>query len=95
MRAREFTINIPINIKINGDGEPEIDTASQTDSDPNELDQDPVFVPPLQQQIELTKAGLGKDSKVISRLTADGPQDVKPEPREIGAGKRTGKFNRR
>jgi len=27
MRAREFTINVPINIKINGDGDPEIDVA--------------------------------------------------------------------
>jgi hypothetical protein len=25
MIAREFTINVPINIKISGDGEPEID----------------------------------------------------------------------
>lgn len=25
MRAREFTINVPITIKINGDGDPEID----------------------------------------------------------------------
>ena len=24
MRAKEFTINVPINIKINGDGDPEI-----------------------------------------------------------------------
>jgi len=54
MRAREFTINIPINIKINGDGEPEIDMG-QNDGpiDPSELKQDPVMVPPLQQQIEL------------------------------------------
>ena len=37
MRAREFTINIPINIKINGDGEPEIDMG-QNDApvDPSE-----------------------------------------------------------
>ena len=28
MKAREFTINVPINIKINGDGDPEIDMPS-------------------------------------------------------------------
>ena len=28
MKAREFTINVPINIKINGDGDPSIDMPS-------------------------------------------------------------------
>jgi hypothetical protein len=32
MRAREFTINIPINIKINGDGEPEVSTDQDDES---------------------------------------------------------------
>ena len=69
MRAKEFTINIPINIKINGDGEPEISTNQSTDD--SELDQNPVMVPPLQQHIELAKAQLGKESPVIDKLTAD------------------------
>ena len=69
MRASEFTINIPINIKINGDGEPEIST-DQGASEP-ELDQNPVMVPPLQQHLELAKAQLGKESPVIDKLTAD------------------------
>ena len=30
MRAREFIINIPINIKINGDQDPEITMDKQT-----------------------------------------------------------------
>lgn len=30
MRAKEFTINVPINIKINGDGDPEIDVTGQS-----------------------------------------------------------------
>ena len=55
MRAREFTINIPINIRINGDGEPEIDMGQDAPIDPSEPKQDPVMVPPLQQQIELQK----------------------------------------
>ena len=72
MRAREFTINIPINIRINGDGEPEIDMGNNDGPvDPSELKQDPVMVPPLQQQIELQKAEVGKVSPIIHDLTQD------------------------
>ena len=82
MRAREFTINIPINIKINGDGEPEIDMGQGSDgpADPSELKQDPVMVPPLQQQIELQKAGVGKQSPIIADLTQD---EVDPETKQL------------
>ena len=69
MRAKEFTINIPINIKINGDGEPEISTNQGADD--SELDQNPVMVPPLQQHLELAKAEQGKNSPVIDKITAD------------------------
>lgn len=79
MRAREFTINVPINIKINGDGDPEIDMPGQNDSkDPSELDDDPVMVPPLQQDMELKKAQAGKVSPVIQDLTQD--EDEPDEP---------------
>lgn len=71
MRAREFTINVPINIKINGDGDPEIDVDSKTD---DELDSNPVMVTPQQQDLELKKAALGKKSPVIDDLTADDPE---------------------
>ena len=64
MRAREFTINVPISIKINGDGNPEVDS-----NDPAELDDNPTMVPPLQQGIELQKAAAGKLSPVIQKLT--------------------------
>lgn len=30
MRAREFTINVPITIKINGDGDPDVDVAGSS-----------------------------------------------------------------
>jgi hypothetical protein len=84
MRAREFTINIPINIKINGDGQPEIDMGQGSDrpADPSELKQDPPtnFIPPLQQQIELQKAGVGKNSPVIHDLTQD---EVDPETKQL------------
>ena len=74
MRAKEFTINVPINIKINGDGDPEIDVAGKDDSDP---DENPIFVSPLQQELELKKADAGKDSAVIDKITA--PDDIGSE----------------
>jgi hypothetical protein len=75
MRAREFTINIPINIKINGDGEPEISTGDDADQD---LQQNPVMVSPLQQELELAKAAQGKESSVIDKLVSD--DDIGKEP---------------
>lgn len=74
MRAREFVINVPITIKINGDGDPEIDMDNRRDEppkDPKQLDPNPVMVPPLQQAIELEKADAGKNSPVIDELTQD------------------------
>jgi len=80
MRAREFTINVPITIKINGDGDPEIEM-DKTDEpkDVDELDPNPVMVPPLQQDVELKKAAVGKISPVINDLTQD---EVDPEEQE-------------
>jgi hypothetical protein len=77
MRAKEFTINIPINIKINGDGEPEISTGQDTDEP--ELQANPVMVSPLQQELELAKAAQGKSSPVIDKLTADDTIGAEPE----------------
>lgn len=73
MRAREFTINVPINIKINGDGDPEIDMPNQFDGQkPIPADQATSnFIPPLQQQIELMKHSQGKDADVIDQINAD------------------------
>jgi hypothetical protein len=70
MRAREFTINIPINIKINGDGEPEIEI-EKDDSNDDPANPATNFVPPLQQKIELMKNAAGKQSDVIRQITAD------------------------
>lgn len=73
MRAREFTINVPITIKINGDGDPEIDMPNKFDGqDP--MDNDEVatnFVPPLQQKLELMKNAAGKQGNVIDQIIAD------------------------
>ena len=76
MRAREFTINVPITIKINGDNEPEIDMPGQEEP---ELQQNPVMVPPLQQGIELAKADQGKESPVIDKIAADDNIGQEPE----------------
>jgi len=83
MRAREFVINVPITIKINGDGDPELDMgqgSKDQPADPSQLKQDPVMVPPLQQQIELQKAEAGKLSPVIADLTQD---EVDPDTKQL------------
>lgn len=79
MRAREFTINVPINIKINGDGDPEIDVngeESLEDDIPGEgeLDPNPVFSPPLQQSHEIAKASIGKSDGNIKKIRRSEPQ---------------------
>lgn len=80
MRAREFTINVPITIKINGDQDPEVSTPNQDQSDDQELQQNPVMVSPQQQELEMKKAELGKASPVIDKLTQD--HTVGEEPPE-------------
>ena len=70
MRAREFVVNVnvPVTIKINGDGDPEISV--QNDQESQEIE-NPVMAPPLQQKIELMKHAAGKQSKVIDQIIAD------------------------
>ena len=46
--------------------------------DPYKPDPNPVFVSPLQQEIELKKAEVGKESPIIGKLTQD---ETKPIPR--------------
>ena len=70
MRAREFIINIPINIKINGDQDPEI-TMDNPDEQPEEEN---AFVSPQQQEIELKKAELGKQSPIGNQLLSNADQ---------------------
>jgi hypothetical protein len=84
MRAKEFTINVPINIKINGDGEPEIDVNGEDDE---ELDQNPVMMSPQQQELELRKAEQGKTSPYIDAMTDEDPDvgDEEEDTQEIGA----------
>ena len=94
MKAREFTINVPINIKINGDGDPEIDMPSvePEEEQPGQdcLDQNPVMVPPLQQNIELKKAALGKEGDVVDKITQDADQSDPIEDVDDGKNKLVG-----
>lgn len=68
MRAREFTINVPITISINGDEDPVVSAGEQ---DEPKLHQNPVMVSPLQQELELAKADHGKKSPIIDKITQD------------------------
>lgn len=78
MRIDEITINIPIKIDLDSEGKPKVDVAGK---DATELDQNPVMVPPQQQELELKKAEQGKESPVIDKLTDDEP-DVGDEEDE-------------
>ena len=95
MKAREFTINVPINIKINGDGDPEIDVAGEKPEEEQQpgqdcLDPNPVMVPPLQQSIEMKKAALGKEGDVIDKITTDQDQSDPLEDIDVGKNKLVG-----
>jgi hypothetical protein len=81
MRAKEFTINVPITITINGDEDPVVNAGDQAPPE-DELHQNPVMVSPQQQEIELAKAALGKSSPVIDKLTADHSIGSEPEQQE-------------
>lgn len=67
MRYREFAINIPINIRFGENGEVDVDMNNSSETN----DEKEVMVPPLQQKLELAKAGLGKESKVANELLQD------------------------
>jgi hypothetical protein len=82
MRAKEFTINVPITITINGDEDPVVNASGQTPppEDDSDLQLNPVMVSPQQQELELAKAAAGKASPVIDKLT--GQETVGEEPPE-------------
>lgn len=67
MRAREFVINVPITIKINGDADPEISTQ---DAEEPETD---TMVPPLQQKMELLKRNAGLPNVYDEQADDDEP----------------------
>ena len=59
------------------------DSEQSNDKDPQELEQNPVFVPPLQQHLELAKAEQGKESPVIDKITADDKIGQEPQKNPI------------
>jgi len=76
VRAKEFVINVPINITISGDGEMAVSGANPTAADDTDAQDQDTWVPPLQQKIELAKAALGKESSVIDQLVSDEDEPV-------------------
>ena len=84
MRAKEFipnsngiTISIPINITIPaGGGMPVVGTVAAPAED--DMPENPVMVPPLQQNIELAKQQGGRQSKIINQLINGGKENSFP-----------------
>lgn len=79
MRASEFTrgltISIPINITIPANsGMPVVGTIAAPAGD--EMPDQAVMVPPLQQQLELMKQQGGRESEVINQIINQDPKDV-------------------
>jgi len=70
MRIDEITINIPIKIDLDG-YEPRVNVAGKDATDDKELDDNPVMISPLQQELELKKSEQGKDSPVIDDILDD------------------------
>ncbi|MEK9700120.1 MAG: hypothetical protein VW270_30345, partial [Candidatus Poseidoniales archaeon] len=76
MKAREFlsergiNINIPINITIPGDGE---DISVNAGPGPKNEDgtEQKYSVSPLQQELELKKAEMGKTSALLDQITTE------------------------
>lgn len=78
--ARNVTISIPITITIPaGGGLPSLDTngTNHTIAAPKgeELPETPVYVSPLQQELELKKQQGGKSSKIINQILRDDGAD--------------------
>lgn len=94
MRAKEFTINVPITISINGDEDPKISMPTQDQEDDTELQQNPVMVSPQQQELELKKAEAGKESPVIDKLTQDHTIGEEPPEQEDILGRIKALMNR-
>jgi len=73
MKAREIMVNIPIQISIDGDGKVSVDgqsddaVAADDEIDATDGQHSPLESP-LDQELELRKAELGKQSKFIDRM---------------------------
>ena len=74
MKAREFVINVPINIKIDGDGTPNLDMPNTKPAD-QVPDEEKVTMSPLDQELEMRKAEMGKQSKYVDQILSE-PDDL-------------------
>lgn len=70
MRIDEITINIPIQIDLDGD-KPRVNVAGKDAVDDDEMDPNPVMMNPMQQELELKKAEQGKSSPSIDKMLDD------------------------
>jgi len=70
MRIDEITINIPIQIDLDGD-KPRVNVAGKDAVDDDEMDPNPVMMNPMQQELELKKAEQGKRSPSIDKMLDD------------------------
>ena len=69
--AKNVTINIPITITIPaGGGMPSVGTIAAP-ADVKDLPDVPIYISPLQQELELKKQQGGKKSRVINQVLAD------------------------
>jgi hypothetical protein len=87
MRMDEITINIPITIDLDG-VKPRVNVAGKDATDDDEdLDQNPVMISPLQQELELKKAEQGKQSPSIDKMLDDedeGEEDATDQEDNLG-----------
>lgn len=80
MRAAEFLKAL---IDLVDKGELPTDDGDEKTADVSEPFQNPVFVSPLQQELELSKADQGKESPVIDKITQKDNLGFEPEQRKI------------
>ena len=78
MKAREFVINVPINIKIDGDGTPNLDMPNTKAAD-TVPDEEKVMMTPMDQELEMRKVEMGKDSKYVDQILSE-PEDADVAP---------------
>jgi len=81
MRAAEFMRALADIIeKLDG-----ADAEKSQSADDSKLQLNPIMVPPLQQELELSKADQGKESPVIDKITADDTIGAEPTQRKAQA----------
>ena len=98
MKAKESLLMYPSNIKINGDGDPEIDVAGENpeeeQSGQDVMDPTQLWIP-LQQNISNLKAPLGKEGDVVDKINKMLIKAIPFEDVDDGKNKLVGVVSRR